>query len=109
MNLSEMRKSNTPWHSDISEIAPHIAYDHQPPLLSGQPEKGISVMGSVVHRFCVRVRALLAFITNPVERFVRMKIQARGYGSQRMCPFCRLITSRYKSCCLECGKSFKPA
>jgi hypothetical protein len=29
--------------------------------------------------------------------------------SQRMCPFCGLITSSYKTCCLECGKSLKPA
>jgi hypothetical protein len=28
-----------------------------------------------------------------------------GYGSQRMCPSCGLITSRLKACCLECGKS----
>jgi len=28
-----------------------------------------------------------------------------GYGSQRMCPACGLITSRLKACCLECGKS----
>ena len=28
-----------------------------------------------------------------------------GYGSQRMCPSCGLITSRSKACCLECGQS----
>jgi hypothetical protein len=33
----------------------------------------------------------------------------RDFRSQRMCPFCGLITSRYKTCCLECGKSLKPA
>ena len=32
--------------------------------------------------------------------------QISGYGSQRMCPFCGLITSRLKACCLECGGSF---
>jgi hypothetical protein len=31
--------------------------------------------------------------------------QVAGYGSQRMCPSCGLITSRLKACCLECGKS----
>jgi hypothetical protein len=31
--------------------------------------------------------------------------QIAGYGSQRMCPSCGLITSRLKACCLECGKS----
>jgi len=31
--------------------------------------------------------------------------QISGYGSQRMCPSCELITSRLKACCLECGRS----
>jgi hypothetical protein len=35
--------------------------------------------------------------------------QAREVRSQRMCRFCGLITSRYKTCCLECGKSLEPA
>jgi hypothetical protein len=34
--------------------------------------------------------------------------RAREVRSQRMCPFCGLITSRYKTCCLECGKSLNP-
>lgn len=29
--------------------------------------------------------------------------------SQRMCPFCGLITSRHRTFCLECGKSLKTA
>ena len=33
------------------------------------------------------------------------KPQVAGFGSQRMCPFCGLVTSRLKACCLECGKS----
>jgi hypothetical protein len=33
------------------------------------------------------------------------KQQVSGYGSQRMCPSCGLITSRLKACCLECGQS----
>jgi hypothetical protein len=37
---------------------------------------------------------------------IRMrKPQVTGYGSQRMCPFCGLITSRSKADCLECGRS----
>ena len=35
----------------------------------------------------------------------KLKPQVAGYGSQRMCPSCGLITSRFKACCLECGKS----
>ena len=35
----------------------------------------------------------------------KLKPQVTGYGLQRMCPFCGLITSRLKAHCLECGKS----
>ena len=38
-------------------------------------------------------------------RMRKLKPQIAGFGSQRMCPFCGLITSRLKACCLECGKS----
>ena len=37
----------------------------------------------------------------------KLKPQVAGYGSQRMCPSCGLITSRFKACCLECGTPFK--
>ena len=35
----------------------------------------------------------------------KLKPQIAGYGTQRMCPSCGLITSRLKASCLECGKS----
>jgi len=41
-----------------------------------------------------------------LRRMRKLKPQAAGYGSQRMCPHCGLITSRLKASCLECGKSF---
>jgi predicted amidophosphoribosyltransferase len=40
-----------------------------------------------------------------LHRMHKLKPQIAGYGSQRMCPSCGLITSRLKPCCLECGKS----
>ena len=40
------------------------------------------------------------------HRIQKLKPRIAGYGSQRMCPSCGLITSRLKPCCLECGKSF---
>jgi hypothetical protein len=36
----------------------------------------------------------------------RRKPQIAGYGSQRVCPSCGLITPRLKASCMECGKSF---
>jgi predicted amidophosphoribosyltransferase len=38
-------------------------------------------------------------------RMHKLKPQIAGFGSQRMCPSCGLITSRSKPCCWECGKS----
>ena len=40
-----------------------------------------------------------------LHRMRKLKPQIAGYGSQRVCPSCGLITSRSKACCLECGKS----
>jgi hypothetical protein len=39
-----------------------------------------------------------------LRRMSKVKPQIAGYGTQRMCPSCGLITSRLKACCLECGK-----
>ena len=48
---------------------------------------------------------LVVFSMILLLRWMRRLIpQVAGYGSQRMCPNCGLITSRSKSCCLECGK-----
>lgn len=61
---------------------------------------------------CPRFRTLPTFDTLSLrnfkasERCTRPKPQIAGFGSQRMCPSCRLITSRSKEFCLECGKSF---
>jgi hypothetical protein len=40
-----------------------------------------------------------------LHRMHKLKPRIAGYGSQRMCPYCGLITSRLEPCCLECGKS----
>ncbi len=61
-------------------------------------------------RFRNCLRGKLAFIADSlITWFAKFKRANRDLKSLRMCPFCGLITSRYKSCCLECGKSFNPA
>ena len=45
------------------------------------------------------------FTIRLLYRMRRSKPQVAGYGTQRMCPSCGLITSRLKECWLECGKS----
>jgi hypothetical protein len=61
---------------------------------------------------CPRFRTLPTFVTRSFRNFkalargTRTKPQIAGFGSQRMCPSCGLITSHSKAFCLECGKSF---
>jgi hypothetical protein len=78
-------------------------------LLSAQSrlrKKNQGQMELNLRRFRKRLGRKLALIID------RLKLQAtsedRDFG-QRMCPFCGLITSCHKTCCLECGKSLKPA
>jgi len=54
-----------------------------------------------------RFRRRLAAIPEALKRLLAaLKPQDREFASQRMCPFCGLITPRSKAFCLECGKSF---
>jgi len=51
---------------------------------------------------------------NPVFAFfakllAMLRPQSQQFQSQRMCPFCGLITPRAKRFCLECGKLLSPA
>jgi hypothetical protein len=72
-------------------------------------------MEPVLRTFCARFRTLPTFVTSSLRdfkasaRFIRLKPQIAGFGSQMMCPSCGLITSRSKEFCLQCGKSFPPA
>jgi len=50
---------------------------------------------------------LIVMLTILLVQWMRkVKPQVAGYGSQRMCPSCGLITPRFKARCLECGKPF---
>jgi hypothetical protein len=56
-----------------------------------------------------RLRRRLALITDRIMKFLAILTPpAKEVRSQRMCPFCGLITSRHRTC-LECGKSLKAA
>jgi hypothetical protein len=55
--------------------------------------------------FLFRTRALLALIVESLRKLFAK--ESDGFGSQRMCPFCGLITPRAKQSCLECGKSLR--
>ena len=73
--------------------------------LKGESSEGKS-MEPVLPPFHTPFRRRLAFFTDLLTKLiVRLKSRPRDFGSQRMCPFCGLITSRSKRLCLECGKS----
>ncbi len=66
-------------------------------------------MDPVLHPIRVGVRSLHAFIAASLRKMLGMEAHGGDFTSQRMCPFCGLITPRYETCCLECGKALKPA
>ena len=66
-------------------------------------------MDPVLHPFLVGVRTLRAFVAASLRKLFGMDPRDGDFASQRMCPFCGLITPRYETCCLECGKVLKPA
>ena len=51
------------------------------------------------------VLLIAMFVILLLYKIRKLRPQVTGYGSQRMCPFCGLITSRLKADCLECGRS----
>jgi len=66
-------------------------------------------MDSGLHPFLVYVRSLRGFLSAWLRKLSGIRPHDGDFASQRMCPFCGLITPRYETCCLECGKSLKPA
>jgi hypothetical protein len=66
-------------------------------------------MDTVFHPLVVRARSLCAFIAASLRKMLGMEAHDGDFTSQRMCPFCGLITSRFETCCLECGKALKTA
>jgi hypothetical protein len=77
--------------------------------LSGFGRTAELTMDTVLHPFLVRVRSLRAFIAASLRKMLGMKAQDGDFASQRVCPFCGLITPRFEMCCLECGKVLKTA
>jgi predicted amidophosphoribosyltransferase len=66
-------------------------------------------MYTVPRPLIVRVRSLRAFIAASLRKMLRMERHDGDFASQRVCPFCGLITPRYEEYCLECGKALKAA
>jgi hypothetical protein len=61
-------------------------------------------------RFGNRARRRLASTRDWLANLLATVRRAEpSFRSQRMCPYCGLITSRHKRCCLECGRALNPA
>ncbi len=66
-------------------------------------------MDTVLQPLLARIRSLRAFIAASLRKTLGMDSHNGDFASQRVCPFCGLITPRFETCCLECGKALKPA
>jgi len=66
-------------------------------------------MTSLPQAFLGRFRSLRAFLAASLRKSLGIAPRGGDFASQRMCPFCGLITPRHGTLCLECGKSLKPA
>jgi hypothetical protein len=53
------------------------------------------------------VRRLGGFARDSLRKLFATETYPGQFPSQRMCPFCGLITARSKAFCLECGKSLQ--
>jgi hypothetical protein len=66
-------------------------------------------MTSVLHRLLVRVRSSRALLSAELRKLLGLERHDGDFASQRICPFCGLITPRYETYCLECRKVLRPA
>jgi hypothetical protein len=64
---------------------------------------------SVMSSFLFWVRGMVEAIRDSVRKRFTAETYPGKFPSQRMCPFCGLITARAKAFCLECGKSLREA
>ena len=62
-------------------------------------------MDSGLRQLLGRMHTMFSSIAHSLRNLFSMT--GPGVGSQRMCPFCGLITPRAKRFCLECGKSLR--
>ena len=91
--------------SDTSSLRPNLSW------LACDSSKGHSAGGEMTFgRFRYRFYRRLTGIAESCSRLTRnFRPAPQDSVSQRMCPFCKLITPRSGRRCLECGKSFGTA
>jgi hypothetical protein len=66
-------------------------------------------MEPVLLPFRRRLRRRLAFLGDVFGSLLaKLPPRTQEVRSQRMCPFCSLITPRHNKSCLECGRALNP-
>jgi len=71
-----------------------------------QPDSTEATRMNAIGIFGGLLAVILAIALVMFLRMRRLTPQMAGYGAQRMCPACGLITPRSKTGCVECGKAF---
>jgi len=66
-------------------------------------------MNSTLDRWKIRYRIRLRDLKASVSALLSSLKPSSSVKLQRVCPFCGLITPRFKVCCMECGKKLAPA
>jgi hypothetical protein len=78
------------------------------PVVLGRKMKKVSRMEPIQGPLRNRLRRRLASLAALFAKFrATLAPEAEQVRSQRMCPFCGLITPRAKRHCLECGKPLR--
>jgi hypothetical protein len=66
-------------------------------ILPGQEENAELTMDTVMHPLVVRIRSLRALIAASLRKMLGMQAHDGDFASQRVCPFCGLITPRHEN------------
>ena len=100
----EMRAHS--WNPSRSSVRVVGTKSNVPSPLEGKhPMWKLLRRSASMNAISISVGLLIALVGVLLFYMMRKVPQIAGYGSQRMCPSCGLITPRLRACCLECGKS----
>jgi hypothetical protein len=66
-------------------------------------------MAFAPHPVVAGIRSQCALLAASLRNLLKVERHDGDFASQRICPFCSLITPRHESSCLECGKAFRTA
>ena len=113
LSLAPYATTDLPISTHRSEFRLHVSNPAQnrtlnPVMVSDRKDEQGASMEPILGSFRHRLRRRLAAIADSFRKFhATFAPPAQQVGSQRMCPFCGLITPRAQRLCLECGKPLR--